>query len=109
MMNLCCSLLSLARRLTNPRRSLLTHRNLTPSLPDCITDQVKSANAASGPRLGLASWKVSILVFLHRLSKAKPSPLPRYRFTATLIIESGCQCPHRTINAYLEAFTGFDG
>ena len=42
--------------------------------------------------------------------EAKPSPFPRYRFTATLILlvlEGGCQCPHRTINAYVEAFTGF--
>ena len=42
--------------------------------------------------------------------KAKPSPFARYRFTATLILlilEGGYQYPHRTINAYVEAFTGF--
>lgn len=42
--------------------------------------------------------------------KAKLSPFPRYRFTATLIsliLEGGYRTPHRTIDAYVEAFTGF--
>jgi hypothetical protein len=64
----------------------------------------------SHPRVGLVSWKVTILIFSSVLSKLTPLPFTRYRFTATLIsliLEGGYQSPHRTIDKYVEEFTCF--
>jgi hypothetical protein len=64
----------------------------------------------SHPRLGLVSWKVTILIFSTILSKLTPLPFARYGFTASLvslILEAGYQSPHRTIDEYVEAFTCF--
>src|SRR5258708_37338815 len=47
---------------------------------------------------------------LQRPLKTKASPFTRYRFTATLILlllQGRYRGPHRTINRYVEAFTGF--
>ena len=48
--------------------------------------------------------------FLQQPPKAKSTPFARYRSTATLIsliLDVGYQCPHRTLDEYVKAFTGF--
>ena len=64
----------------------------------------------SHPRLRLVTWEVPILIFLQQPPKAKSTPFARYRNTATLIsliLDVGYECPHRTLDEYVEAFTGF--
>ena len=51
-----------------------------------------------------------ILIFASSLSKLTPLPFVRYRNTATLItliLQGGYRSPHRTIDEYVEAHTGF--
>jgi len=60
--------------------------------------------------MGLVTWKVTILIHHNKFLNANADPFARYRSTATLIsliLEAGYQCPHRTIDQYVEAFTGF--
>ena len=48
--------------------------------------------------------------FLQQPLEANTTLFTRYRNTATLVslmLEGGYQCPHRTIDEYVEAFTGF--
>jgi len=48
--------------------------------------------------------------FLQQPLEANPTLFARYRSTATLItliLEAGYQCPHRTIDEYVKAFTDF--
>lgn len=48
--------------------------------------------------------------FLQQLLKTNLTPFPRYRYTATLVwlmLVGGYQCPHRTIDEYVKALTGF--
>ena len=60
--------------------------------------------------MGLVSRKVTILIFASSLSKLNPLPFARYRHTATLItliLQGGYRSPHRTIDKYVDAYTGF--
>jgi len=48
--------------------------------------------------------------FVQQTLKANPTLFVRYHSTATLIllmIEGGYQCPHRTIDEYVKAYTDF--
>jgi hypothetical protein len=59
--------------------------------------------------MGLAPRKVTVQ-FFQQVLKTNPTSFIRYRTTATLIsliLEAGYQCPHRTLDEYVHAFTGF--